>query len=122
MVKNNSISGSFEDIDDLCACLEKVIIKSLVIKLVSAVEQYRPKMVLLGGGVISSFRIQKEIKGEMEAFGLPVYLPYSRSLLTDNAAMVGIAAYFKAQNHDYVKKITALDRVPSLEIGFKEYN
>jgi len=110
------------DLDDFCASFEKTIIKSLLIKLIKAVEKFQPKMILLGGGVISSQKIQEAVKKEMEKYVLPVYIPYSRTLLTDNAAMVGVAAYFKAKKGDFVDKIDSLDRVPGLEIGEKKYN
>lgn len=110
-----------KDIPDFCASFEKTIIESLLIKLVKAVEIYNPKMILLGGGVISSQKLQDSIKKEMGKFGLPVYIPYSRNLLTDNAAMVGVAAYFKAKKKDFIKDLESLDRVPGLEIGEKKY-
>ena len=105
------------DLENFCASFEETIIKSLLIKLIKAVDKYDPKMILLGGGVISSQKIQEAIKKEMKKYTLPVYVPYSKTLLTDNAAMVGIAAYFKAQKGDFVDKIENLDRVPGLEIG-----
>ncbi len=117
----SSVISYQSSVQDFCASFEKTIIKSLIIKLVKAVDKYEPKMVLLGGGVISSQKIQEAVKKEMEKFGIPVYVPYSRTLLTDNAAMVGIAAYFKAKKGDFIDKIDGLDRVPGLEIGEKKY-
>jgi len=104
-------------LNDFCASFEKTIIKSLLIKLIKAIEIYRPKMILLGGGVISSKKIQQAVKEEAAKDKIPVYIPFSGSLLTDNAAMVGVAAYFKAKRKDFVKEIGALDRIPGLEIG-----
>lgn len=121
-IANSSKLKAKSWVDDFCASFEKTIIKSLLIKLAKAVESYKPKMILLGGGVISSQKIQEEIKKEMKKFGLPVHIPYSRGLLTDNAAMIGVAAYFKTKNKDFVKNIESLDRVPGLEIGEKKYN
>ena len=105
------------DLKDFCTSFEKTIIESLLIKLVKAVKIYKPKMILLGGGVISSETIQSAILKEMSKFSLPVHIPYSKSLLTDNAAMVGVAAYFKAKEGDFIKKIDFLDRMPGLELG-----
>jgi len=108
-------------IADFCASFEKTIIESLMIKLIKAVKKYQPKMILLGGGVISSQKIQKAVIKGMKEVKLPVCFPFSRSLLTDNAAMVGMAAHFKAQKGDFVKRIESLDRVPGLEIDEKKY-
>lgn len=109
------------EISNFCASFERAIIESLIIKLIKAVEGYKPKMILLGGGVISSQKISQRIKTEMDKYNIPVYIPYSKNLLTDNAAMVGIAGYFKALKKDFVKKPELLDRVPDLEIGEKMY-
>lgn len=117
----NSEFLTLNSIPDFCASFEKTIIKSLLIKLIKAVEKCKPKMILLGGGVISSQKIQESIRKEMEKHDLPVYIPYLRMLLTDNAAMVGAAAYLKAQKGNFVSKIDELDRVPGLEIGEKKY-
>lgn len=108
-------------LNDFCASFEKTIIKSLLIKLKKGIEIYRPKMILLGGGVISSKKIQQAVREEAEKDKIPVYIPFSGSLLTDNAAMVGAAAYFKAQRKNFVKEIDALDRKPGLEIGENIY-
>jgi len=120
-ITNSSKLKAKSWISNFCASFEKTIIKSLLIKLVKAVEIYEPKMILLGGGVISSQKIQEAIKNEMEKYQIPVYVPYSRTLLTDNAAMVGVVAYFKAKEGDFIKNIEGLDRVPGLEIGEKKY-
>ncbi|HNP89239.1 MAG: tRNA N6-adenosine threonylcarbamoyltransferase [Microgenomates group bacterium ADurb.Bin219] len=109
------------DLSDFCASFEKTIIKSLLIKLSTAIEIYRPKMILLGGGVISSKKIQQAVKEEATKDKIPVHIPFSGSLLTDNAAMVGAVAYFKAKRKDFVKDIDALDRIPGLEIGENVY-
>jgi N6-L-threonylcarbamoyladenine synthase len=109
------------DLANLCASFEKTVIESLLIKLIKAVEVYQLRMILLGGGVISNKKLQEAIKREMEKFNLPVYIPYSQTLLTDNAAIVGVAAYFKIKRGDFVKKIDTLDRVPGLEIEEKKY-
>jgi N6-L-threonylcarbamoyladenine synthase len=109
------------DLENFCASFQKTIIESLLIKLIKAVEVYKPKMILLGGGVISSQKIQIAIKREMSKFNIHVYIPYSKDLLTDNAAMVGVVAFFKAKNKDFIKNIESLDRVPGLEIGEKKY-
>jgi len=118
---HSSLFNPQKDISNFCASFQKTIIESLLIKLIKAVEVYKPKMILLGGGVISNQTLQGAIQNNMNKFNLHVYIPYSKDLLTDNAAMVGIAAYFKAKNKDFVKNIESLDRVPGLEIGEKKY-
>jgi tRNA A37 threonylcarbamoyltransferase TsaD len=45
---------------------------------------------------------------------LPIYLPYSKKLFTDNAAMIGIAAYHHWLKKDFVEDVATLDRQPNL--------
>ena len=42
--------------------------------------------------------------------GLPVYLPQLRSLNMDNAAMIGVAAYYKVKRGEVVEKLEELER------------
>ena len=41
--------------------------------------------------------------------------PYSNKLYGDNAAMIGIAAYFKAQRGEFIE-VNAIDRNPNAKI------
>jgi len=43
-----------------------------------------------------------------------VFIPFDKKLISDNAAMVGVCAYFQAQKGNFVKKIDSLDRQPNL--------
>lgn len=49
----------------------------------------------------------------MKKKNLPVYIPYSKKLFTDNAAMIGISAYYQALRNDFVLDISSLDRKPN---------
>ena len=97
---------------DMCAGFQKAIALSLTTKLKKAINQYQPKAVLLGGGVIANLYIRRQIRAAAKP--LPVFLPYSKKLYTDNAAMIAIAAYYKFLKKDFVKDIAGLDRQPNL--------
>ncbi len=99
---------------DLCAAFQTAIAKSLTVKLQKAIEQYQPKSILLGGGVFSNLYFRRQIRSAVKPFQLPLYLPYSKKLFTDNAAMIAVPAYFKFLKKDFVKNIKTLDRQPNL--------
>jgi len=101
---------------DFAASFEKAAVEHLVNKLAAATRLHKPKMILLGGGVINNKRLQEEIKKEMKYPGIPVYMPFDSSLLTDNAAMIAIAAYYKAKREEFVTNPNNLDRVPNLSL------
>jgi len=112
--KEGKLSEKF--INDFCASFEKTVVEALLIKLQAAVDKHQPGMILLGGGVVVNEKLQTEVKLLMEKKGVPAYLPYDRKLLLDNAGMIGVAAFFKAQRGDFVKNLDGLDRQPRLEI------
>jgi len=43
-------------------------------------------------------------------------MPAQKNLNTDNAAMIGVAAYYKALRGELVKNVDKLDRDPRMEI------
>lgn len=97
---------------DMCAAFQQAIAVSLVTKLKKAIAQYRPKALLLGGGVFSNLYLRRQVR--LAARPIPIYIPYSKKLFTDNAAMIGVAAYYHYLKKDFVKDIASLDRQPNL--------
>ena len=51
-------------------------------------------------------------------FGITVRFPYSNKLAGDNAAMIGVAAFFKAKRGEFVDP-DKIDRNPNLKIDQK---
>lgn len=104
---------------DMCAGFQKAIALSLTTKLKKAIDQYRPRVLLLGGGVTANLYIRRQIRSAVKTCRpasrpLPIFLPYSKKLYTDNAAMIGVAAYWHYLKKDFVKDIAGLDRQPNL--------
>lgn len=103
-----------QTIQNLAASFQRVVTISLIDKLELTVKKYKPKGVLIGGGVISNLYIRNNIRTAMKRHQLPVYIPYSKKLFTDNAAMIGVAAYYQSLRNDFVKDPQTLDRKPNL--------
>jgi len=99
---------------NMAASFQQAITTSLTTKLTKAIEKYQPKAILLGGGVISNLFIRNKLRQTINLYNIPTYIPYSKKLFTDNAAMICIPAYFKFLNQDFVKNLTKLDRQPTL--------
>ena len=99
---------------DFAASFQRVLAKAITIKLKKALESYRPKQLFLGGGVINNLHLRKEVRKTAQKYQIPVFIPYSPKLLTDNAAMIGVAAFYKAQRGEFVKHMSSLDRKPNL--------
>jgi len=101
-------------LQDFSASFQRVLVHSIILKLQLAIRKHPFKQVFLGGGVINNQHLVNEVKKTAKINKIQVFLPYSQELLTDNAAMIGIAAFYKAQRKEFVKNIDELDRKPNL--------
>jgi len=102
---------------DFCRGFMDAIVESLVIKLESAIQGYGDvRSVFVGGGVFNSEEILREIGRVVRSYGLNYVYP-AKEYRGDNAAMVGLVGYYKAQSGDYIEEredIEKVDRVPRL--------
>ncbi|NCO97249.1 MAG: tRNA (adenosine(37)-N6)-threonylcarbamoyltransferase complex transferase subunit TsaD [Candidatus Aenigmarchaeota archaeon CG_4_10_14_0_8_um_filter_37_24] len=105
-------------IPDFCASFQKTISDSLIFKLKKAAKKYKTKQLLLGGGVVSNNYIRSQMRKEMRKLGVEVIAPNKR-LCTDNAAMIGLCAYYRAKKNRFVKNLEKVDRLPNLQISQK---
>jgi N6-L-threonylcarbamoyladenine synthase len=80
------------DILNLCVVLEAAAYFQITNKLESAINQYKPKEVWLGGGVVASPRLRSVVRSTLKKHNIKLRFPYSKKLTTDNAAMIGVAA------------------------------
>jgi N6-L-threonylcarbamoyladenine synthase len=100
-----------ENRDDLCASLQKTIIDTLFHKLEKAAEDNGIHHIAIAGGVSANSLLRSELKAREESLGWHTYIP-KFEFCTDNAAMIGIAAYYK-----YLKKeFCSLDVVPKAKM------
>ena len=99
---------------DFAASFEKTVAQALTIKLKKAISQYHPSQIVLGGGVINNLQIRMMTRKTARKFGLKVFIPYHQKLFTDNAAMIGVCAWYQVKRSDFVKNINSLDRQPNL--------
>lgn len=99
---------------DFAASFEKAVIKALIIKLDKAIKKYQPKQIVLGGGVISNQKLRQACHREVAKYGLKLFVPYSKRLFTDNAAMIGVCAWYKAKRGEFIKNPSKLERLPNL--------
>ncbi len=77
----------------ICASFETWVVDELVEKTIKACEQYGYKKVVIAGGVSANARLRKELQEKSIAKGIECYVP-KFEYCTDNAAMIGSAAYF----------------------------
>jgi N6-L-threonylcarbamoyladenine synthase len=94
--------------NDICASVQHTIISALMKKLEKAARQMGVKEVGIAGGVSANSGLRKALQEYGERNGWNVYLP-KFEYCTDNAAMIGITAYYKMLKGAFAP----LDIVPS---------
>ena len=85
---------------DLCASIQKCIVGFLIKKLESAVKQSGIRQIAVAGGVSANSLLRSEMVKLGQRHHWKVFVP-EMPFCTDNAAMVGIAGYFKYINGDF---------------------
>lgn len=88
---------SNQQINDLCLEVQNSIIEVLVKKTLRAGEKYQVKSILLSGGVAANQALRDQFKFELNTkrYTLhPKFFAPAKNLCTDNAAMIGSAAFY----------------------------
>lgn len=112
----NSCAMKKEEINtaDIAASFQEAVVDALVTKTMAAAKDYKMKQVAIAGGVASNSALREAMEKACQKNGLGLYYP-SPVYCTDNAAMIGAAAYY-----EYLKGTRHgldLNAVPNLKIG-----
>lgn len=81
---------------DLAASFQAAVVEVLVQKTVAAATQTGARQVCICGGVSANAPLRALAEAQFAQRGIPLYVP-PLFLCTDNAAMIGAAAYFQQQ-------------------------
>ncbi len=83
---------------------EDAAIEVLVSKTVRALQEFKTKTLIIGGGVSANSYLQKVFKKAIKKLDPKVIIHFPTQKLTgDNALMIAIAGYFKYKNKKYSK-------------------
>ncbi|MCI8615488.1 tRNA (adenosine(37)-N6)-threonylcarbamoyltransferase complex transferase subunit TsaD [Parablautia intestinalis] len=99
---------------DVAASFQKAVIDVLVDHSMDALAKYGYKKFAIAGGVASNSSLRKTFEEACAKRGIAFYHP-SPVYCTDNAAMIGAAAYYEYQNG--VRHGFDLNAVPNLKLG-----
>jgi N6-L-threonylcarbamoyladenine synthase len=85
---------SERNLNDICASFRQAIAETLCYKSFKAVKEFNLKQIVLGGGVSANSLIRKMLAQEGRKNKVKIFIP-SLTYCTDNAAMIGCAAFLK---------------------------
>ena len=99
---------------DIAASFQKAVTDALVERAMHAVDEFRIDKFAIAGGVASNSALRAAMKDACEKKGVAFYYP-SPIYCTDNAAMIGVAAYYEYINGS--RHGWDLNAVPNLKLG-----
>jgi len=85
---------------DLCASFQNAVVRALVRSLRRAAVEWKPKTLILAGGVACNSELRATVRQLAADLQVPVYIP-SPIFTTDNAAMIAAAGYPKLLRGNY---------------------
>ena len=105
-----------ENLDDLCASVQRSIINILFKKLTQAAKDLNINEIAIAGGVSANSEIRTRLAEEGQKRGWNVYIP-KFEYCTDNAAMIAIAGFYMHQAGLHTNQhVSAQARIPFLPI------
>lgn len=99
---------------DIAASFQKAVTDVLVENAMSAVKEHGFTKFAIAGGVASNSTLREAMKDACEKNGIDFYYP-SPIYCTDNAAMIGVAAYYEYMNG--TRHGWDLNAIPNLKLG-----
>ena len=90
--------------NEICWAFEEAVVDVLCTKTIRAAKKFQPKAAILAGGVAANRRLRDELKKRLEEINIELKMP-EMSLCGDNAAMIGVAAFYHIVNGDIPKDI-----------------
>ena len=87
-----------ENLNDICASLQNVIVEILMEKIIMASKQTGINTIVICGGVSANSEIRDRLKVNSGKYNWNVHIP-KISYTTDNAAMIAITGQLKYQNN-----------------------
>ena len=89
-----------ENVENLCASVQKTIVDVLMQKLEKAAKDYNVKDVAIAGGVSANSGLRNAMQKNVEKLGWNVYIP-KFEYTTDNAAMIAMVAKLKFERGEF---------------------
>ncbi|MFA5769939.1 MAG: tRNA (adenosine(37)-N6)-threonylcarbamoyltransferase complex transferase subunit TsaD [Patescibacteria group bacterium] len=104
------------EIKRLASSFQEAVFDTLIKKTQMAIKQTGINRLIIGGGVVANMRLRKLMRALVKKYHGEVLFPTYKYLTGDNAAMIGVAASYKAKKNLLVDNIDQLDRIPRMSL------
>jgi N6-L-threonylcarbamoyladenine synthase len=104
LVHNEKQRGNEIIKENLACSFQNRVIDILVKKTMQAIKEYKVKQLLVSGGVAANRGLRERLKEECKKHQIDLVIPRI-NYCTDNAAMIGVAAYY-AYQRDIIADLT----------------
>ncbi|MBU1292288.1 tRNA (adenosine(37)-N6)-threonylcarbamoyltransferase complex transferase subunit TsaD [Patescibacteria group bacterium] len=84
----------FQHVNNMAASFQQAVIDVLIYKTIRAAKQYKPKTIILSGGVAANSELRKQMEEKINNLGIKFQMPDIK-LCTDNGAMIAAVAAYK---------------------------
>ena len=113
-INHAQMKGEEIHVADLAASFQNAVVEALVSRAIAAAKEFGYDKLAIAGGVASNSALREAMKEACEKEHLSFYYP-SPVFCTDNAAMIGVAAYYEYING--TRHGWDLNAVPNLKLG-----
>ena len=113
-INHAKMTGEEIPVPDLVASFQNAVVEALVSRAVLAAKEYGYDRLAIAGGVASNSALREAMQAACDKEGIRFYHP-SPVYCTDNAAMIGTAAYYEYRNG--TRHGWDLNAVPNLKLG-----
>ena len=112
-INSEKQAGREISVPDVAAGFQVAVLDVIVAKTVGAAVDMGKDKIVLAGGVAANSMLREMLEKECDTHGLKLYYP-APVLCTDNAAMIGCAAYYKYMAGE--RDDLTLDAIPNLKL------
>lgn len=113
-INHADMKGETIHVPDLAASFQNAVVEVLVSHAVEAAKEYGYDRLAIAGGVASNSALRGKMEEACREAGIQFYHP-SPIFCTDNAAMIGVAAYYEYING--TRHGWDLNAIPNLKLG-----
>lgn len=103
-------------IRELSSSFQEAVFDTIIHKTEIAMKKTGINRIVVGGGVVANLYLRKKLRSLVHKHQGSAVFPTYKYLTGDNAAMIGVVAYYKGEKGQFVEDVGLLDRIPRMSL------